>query len=500
MKTNTPCTLRLDVSQVIHSRFEGVGIGWDPYHYYPLAEEEWSLLLERVDFLRPRKIRLMVHPYFYIQAVRPSGEVVCDFASPKMQAAYRILAYCQLRGIDVIFGDWNPPDRYGLPLEVDSLPWVRTIGAMLAYLIRERKFTCITKYNFINEPNGSWHTFGFGQWSRGLSLLGEQLRVRGLYPQLSLIGPDTIGFDPVWLSDTVAAHRNRIPAYDVHLYTRLEHVMDGSLAATLAELRQAIPPNDPRGANKRVYVTEMGLTDWPGNGDQQLGVKNFVYGIGMAAFFAHIAGAGLSGCYGWHMDDAAHLNYIEDCRGNPIGEFRYPEVPDANTLKVWGFWNSLAGRMDGEARADSSIRPWFYVWSLLSRLFSGDGKVIDAGFSGENGGMLAVAVLLTREDGGQDLSFLVVNPAASPRRLKIEIAGLADAVQFGKFVYAEEWRPTDVRGFPRLAETVRFVHPAAGVLQEIPAASVLFYSTAEGGRPVTVGRDHIRKILPESKY
>ena len=122
---------------------------------------------------------------------------------------------------------------------------------------------------------------------------------------------------------------------------------------------------DPDAASKGLYLAEAGVIQGRVNGDQQPRVKTFAYGVLMADLVAQAA------CHrrwraasAWDLDDAMHV-----VNGRP-----HPAIPDDLTLKVWGFWNTQGGAMGHPA--DEAIRPWFYTWSLMSRLFPKGARVI----------------------------------------------------------------------------------------------------------------------------
>ena len=70
----------------------------------------------------------------------------------------------------------------------------------------------------------------------------------------------------------------------------------------------------------------------------------------------------------WDLDDAMHA-----VNGNHT-----PNPPDDLTLKVWGFWNSQGAKMGKPA--EMAVRPWFYTWALMSRLFPKGSRIIEQPF------------------------------------------------------------------------------------------------------------------------
>ena len=61
----------------------------------------------------------------------------------------KLLSFCQDRGIEVIYGEFNPPDR---SLKADDA-WVKMSVDYLDWLVREKGFDCIRHFIIFNEPD-----------------------------------------------------------------------------------------------------------------------------------------------------------------------------------------------------------------------------------------------------------------------------------------------------------------------------------------------------------
>jgi hypothetical protein len=194
----------------------------------------------------------------------------------------------------------------------------------------------------------------------------------------------------------------------------------------LTAKREILAKNDPHWAEKPRFLGESGLITGRVNGDQQPRVKTFEYGVMMADYVAQVGRAGWQGALAWDLDDAMHA-------------VKWAPVPNDLTLKVWGFWNS-AGALMGRPQ-EFTPRPWFYTWSLASRLFPRGCRLIRA----SHDPVPRLRVLAGLREGR--LSVMIVNNDAQPRTVLLKPA--RDGLRVTqRWVYFDGDRPSDGRGYP----------------------------------------------------
>jgi hypothetical protein len=196
------------------------------------------------------------------------------------------------------------------------------------------------------------------------------------------------------------------------------------------------------------------------NGDQQPRVKTFPYGVLMADYLAQAARAGWAGAAAWDMDDAMHVN---------TGGHVVPPVD--RTLKIWGFWNTQGAAMGHPE--DEAIRPWFYTWSLLSRLFPPGSRIVASKIDAEAPGLRTLA---GTRDFGRQVSIMVVNDADEARTVRVVVPG------FGRraltvYRYFDEDRPVDANGFPAASRELPTADLTRGINVEMPSRGVAFAAT-----------------------
>ncbi|MDX2227679.1 MAG: hypothetical protein SFY92_11395, partial [Verrucomicrobiae bacterium] len=374
-----------------------------------------------------------------------------DWDSPHMRSLYRYLDFCQESGIGVFLSQWEPhncaraSDSY-IPLNTAHPRNAWSLAEGLDHLIRRRGYSCITHLILFNEPNNM-----SGNWEAWLALLEHtraELDARGLADRVKLLGPDSVEFGD-WLRRTVLRKHAWLDAYDVHRYALKEELLAGDLENGLTGLIEFARRNDPQGWSKPFYVTEAGT--WPAGTGTQVNpeIKTYVCGLEMADYAVQALRAGVNAVSAWMMEDS---NLPPGLGG--------PDAPDYN----WGLW--------GDKREGFAFRPWFYTWSLLTRLFPA-GSVIYRMPQPEKVRLLAARKDLP--DGRTDWSLCGVNRRDQPVTVEW-ILPVASSDTFQVYEYAETHRPTDAAGFPQPVGTVTR-ETGQPLRRTLPPSSAVFLSS-----------------------
>jgi hypothetical protein len=329
----------------------------------------------------------------------------------------------------------------------------------------------------MNEPAGLESAPGvpldFVTWRTAIIHLHTALQKRGLENKVRIVGTDGPGDWNRWIEKTAkeAELRDCIGAYEYHLYAHLKtdkwlpSLLEGKLETDeLRPRRLVVNTHDPRGATKPFFMGEAGIDD--GNkGDNQTNRFSFAYGVWMADYAVQSMRAGQAGLIAWDMDDAMHT----------WGSY------GAAGLKGWGFWNSLAG-FKGYPADDFKLRPWFYTWSLLCRLFPCGSQTLAVSATGDS----ACRVAAARLPGHGGLSFAIVNESDAPRVVTLAMSGTEPTILY-EYRYFTADRPTDENGFPAVSDIHKQVELAVGLKARLPAMGVVFLTTqarAELSAPV----------------
>jgi hypothetical protein len=452
-------TVVVDSQKTVCEAFMGFGVQWDPHEYRP-SPEAWRTILRRLDFMKPAFVRVMGSAGAYCPSVDAAGKPQYVFEQDEarirkqMGPLLAILDYAQTNGVAVMLGEWGPPrglggiDGPGHPL------WARMIADEVQWLRVGRGYTVVGLYNMMNEPNGTWMwpqgRVDYEAWSRGIRALRAEFDARGL-SAVGIAGPDNAwGWE--WIDRVSKTMPSCIGAWEMHWYAKDAEILNGEIERLLAQKRAVVLANDPAAGSKRFFLGEAGLVEGKTNGDQQPRVRTFTYGVRMADLAAQVARAGWQGVCAWDLDDAMHAN-----RGHAV-------PPTADTLKVWGFWNSQGTAMGHPE--DEAIRPWFVPWSLLCRLFPAGTRIVSADASAAAGLRVLAGVRP-----GRGPAFMAVNAADAPRAVRVRLAGTAGQ-RFACYRYFEHDCPVDAAGFPKPAEIiacdslgeVRIDFPSSGVV------------------------------------
>ncbi|MCP2337600.1 hypothetical protein [Actinomadura rupiterrae] len=447
--------------------FQGLGVHFSPFEL-ALTDAQWRRVDERLAFMRPSLLRVMITPAWYVTGLdAPSGRPVYDWDSDQMRQLYGMLDRAERLGASVVIGDWVPGiGKFDVP--GDDPRYATAVADLVEHLLDVRKYTCLALYNFHNEPNLWFPDYGdFDPWKRTLENVQGELSRRGLLDRISVVGPDATeaddflsktadtatGHDESWVVKTVDTSRGRVGAYDVHKYEYEYNVEYGDLENRLWWQRQYIDNGDT--AAKPFLVTEAGIDKGLVSPDTQKLRYDFKYGVQMADYAVQVMRAGAQGVLAWDLDDAQHTG----------GEY------GSKNLKGWGFWNSLGGQ-DGYPASDADLRPWYYTWSLLSRCFPKGSRILAVPGTGITG-VRATAALLP----GGDLSIAVVNDTDQAHTVRLNVPGVTSSLL--EYRYFADDRPADAQGFP----TPKRQASGPSFTADLPGRGVVIWTTL-GLRPL----------------
>ncbi|MHC4252656.1 MAG: hypothetical protein ACYS9X_26360 [Planctomycetota bacterium] len=473
-----PSEVAIDLRETVVESFVGIGVQWDPYSYPP-SPEKMKLITSRLDRLEPAFFRLMHNAGAYCREIDAAGKPsylwnadrAGDPEAPReLDQVYAILDYAQSRGWHVMIGEWGPPwvkvagkwERFG----TDDPRWARLVADYINHLLGDRRYTCIRWYNLVNEPNGDWSgNESYETWRDGVRNLHREFASRGLGDKILIAGPDTTGNTRwrgpfTWLDRAAEELRGEIGAYDLHWYALDEEVFGGGVERLLRAKRADALRTDPGAKSKEMFLGESGILTGKTKSDQQHRVKRFEYGVMMADYTAQVGRAGWMGVTAWDLDDAMHSNI-----------YKKPELPNESVLKVWGFWNSAgtACGMPDEERC----RPWFYVWTLMSRLFPRGWRIVEA--TGPD--LPRFRVLAATDPARRDVSVMLVNNSDEARKVTVRAPARAGPRTFAVYHYFEGDRPAGEDNAPLAKRVLERADVSQGIGVELPSRGVVFMTT-----------------------
>ena len=434
----------------LQKKILGMGVQWDPYDYYSPSPQDWNTIIQRLDFMDPSFIR--------------------DIGGGDSTDA-RILAWAQQHDSQVILGTWTPSPLSGTsPPSASAITSWASTTAQYVKSLNAQYGNVIHYYNFVNEPQN----LPISTWTRLASGLQAAFTQASMGNSVRVIGPDTYG-DPDWgatankrrsynwpLLQAIARRASGIVgAFDIHWYPYDKEVSGGSIRSVLAREKRLVVSVQARAAKLPFLVAEAGLLNGKTNGDQQPRVKTFGYGVLMADYATQVFRAGWDGISAWDLDDAMHV-----VNGKPM-----TQPPSKLTLKIWGFWNSQGAAMGDPA--DFDIRPWFYTWSLMSRMFPAGTRIVD---STEPAGTRRFRTLVGTRivDDRLIISVVLVNDVKKSRNITVRVPPDAHARTLTEYSYFRHDRPVNAQGLPVAAKILHNVSPAHKVNIFMPSRGVVF--------------------------
>lgn len=469
-----PAAVTVDVDKTVVESFLGMGIQWDPFDAYHPTARQWRTIKARIARCRPGYFRLCHSAGAYCRGFDAAGEPIYVWHDgpeppPSLDQIFFTLDFAQAHNVDVLLGEWGPP-KFGegensVRLESDDPRWARIIADYVAYLRNVKHYTCIKYYNYVNEPNGDWSgNKSYAAWIAGIRNLHREFEARDLVPAVRIIGPDTTGntdwLEPfTWLDRASKDIPEVIGAYDLHWYAQDKEVLSGAMETLLREKRAVALKADPRAHVKPMFLGESGILTGRTNGDQQPRVRTFEYAVMMADYVAQVGRAGWMGALAWDMDDAMHLNQ------GPA-----TPVPGEHTLKLWGFWNTQGTTM-GKPE-DENPRPWFTVWTLMSRLFPKGSRIVQA----DAPEMAGLRVLAGTDASKQQFSVMIVNNNSEARTVTIHVPH-GGTKTLTAYRFFERDRKADVQGFPIPSGSPKLTDLTTGVEVSLPSRGAVFLTT-----------------------
>lgn len=432
--------------------FLGYGVQWSAYPWCDPTDEDWERVFERLDYMRVPIVRCMLRAYWYCEGYDSSGKPIYNWESARMQKLYRLLDYCEDRGVPVMIGEWDDPacdeDRQDsaadrlqpYAIEETDPRWSVLICDFLEHLVRNRGYSCLRYYNLINEPNGDWSGCAdFDRWKVGVQNLHREMGRRGLLEQIGVIGPDTTWQkDHYWVELAVRQLPEQMSAYEVHEYAPIADVESGWLEQHFRAKKRYVERYDWAGGEKKPFfmgevgMDERGPVEPHGGEDSHPNIYDHIYGVWVADYLVQCSRAGMDGAVAWMLDDAMHI--VKDKQST------WPDLQGV-LWKKWGFFNSMAEEIGHPE--DSALRPWYYTWSLMSRSIPPGSRIVGCNYLETTG----LRVLAARTPVGRT-TYVVVNDCEASRAVKIVDRDSDAAVAWSRYHYFPEDRPTDDNGYP----------------------------------------------------
>jgi hypothetical protein len=471
----------IEAGSVLCGRFLGAGVQWDPPDsgIPDFTEQQWERICRRIDFMRAGFARVMLAAEYYVSGFDGRNRPRYDWNSAQMQRLYRILDYCQSRGVTVMIGEWNKPFW---ARTYEDARWMEAIVEFLDHMRNSKGYTCIAYYNFVNEPNGDWMMPDttpeqrWLRWESGVRALHGALDRCGFLDWISICGPDS-AYDDEWVDRCADTMPEVMGQYEFHIYKDYDReVLDGSIEKLVAQKRKYITEHDPQGAAKHLWLGELGMKERCNfDLDCQDRVYDFDYGVLILDASIQAIRGGAAGIIPWDLDDAMH--------------FGSKDSASKGQLKRWGMWNSLGGLKLGEIDyppGDTELRPWYYTMSLCTRLFPAGCKTVYASEPGTD--HIRVAAARIEKGARRDLSVMLVNESDAAQTVRLTVPEARGNISLNKYHYFKGDRPVDCNGFPAIKEVLAEVDLAKGMEVVLPSRGAVLLTSLETGPAIQFGQ------------
>jgi len=402
--------IKINESKITTKNFLGFGAEWDSYSYddNKVNDKDFALIEKRMEWMKIPLVRvMMIAKWCYL------GNGKYDWNTTDMKELYRHLDLCQKLGITVFLTEWGCNNNWLKIPDVEKVSdkkYAEIICTYLDYLINKKKYTCIKAFILGNEPNLSG--YGWAAWKTGVENLSAELKKRGLDKKVVLTGSDQSNGDD-WHEKAVDQLQDYFGVYDNHKYANDEMVRPGELFDYFKGLKDYALKHDPKSKNKPFIVGEAGLNNFAKHPYGNEKIDTVYYGIFMADYAVQAVNAGSSAVFTWMLDDNSHQNFY------------------------WGLWKDKKNGM--------KLRPYFYVWSLLTRYFPSKSTVYNLGKVSDDVRILAISI--PKKNGKKNWSFCFVNRGDQPIKIELKIPG-EDVRKFKNFTYSDKTIKVDKNGFP----------------------------------------------------
>lgn len=443
----------------------GFGGEWDPHFWREpnvrrgCNEEAWTTVQERIRSIRVGRVRMMLMPDWYEPdndnrdpADTDSNKFTWD--SEPMKSLYRHLDFCQATGIRVTLTWWCAPVKR----QIDGAPYwlafpdvkewcsapnnvaecAENVVAGLRHLIKERGYTCIDAFTFMNEPD--WTFFNndnkvdFNYYATICRAIHEKLKKAGLRQCLKLDLADD-SMHRGWIKQSVENLGDIADHFNAHSY-----IFSCEDSGYPNAMRTWVRERVKQCGDKPFSTNELGTRHYQG-AYSATDVETFERAFCVSQFAILGLNEGMTGALFWGLYD----QYYYDGKNPDDGS-------NGGLMKT-----NLMAYITDKWR----IRPTGQAWTLICTGAPRESRVYPG--TSDNSDVDAVALSLPNDTG---TNILLVNRATTPQIVQLKSiptnshkTGTAKISIFGRNGVKEpeshKWEETSVLELP--SETLMLV-------------------------------------------
>ena len=323
--------------------FQGFGAEWDPFYWMSrnvnkgCDQAGWTLITNRIKELNVGIVRMWMQLY-WCQTSKDLTNWVWD--TDQMKSIFKYLDFCQQNNIDVILTDWGWSMWAGLKYRNPAdIRYAKGMAYYLKEFIINRGYTCIKYFIIGNEPDKEMaYNYGFDSYIQAYQNLHQELINNGIRDKIKLIAPDiAYSLELTFMQNCIDRMKDILDGYDFHRYAEYNETSNFNLTSTsdtlryhLDRWRDEVLARDPNGANKCMFVSEIG--------DDQGLINTFDFALRLADYGTTILTTRLQGASAWIMHDIWYYDQVD-------------------FLMDWGMWKYVDNGW--------ALRPWSQSYGLL---------------------------------------------------------------------------------------------------------------------------------------
>lgn len=425
--------------------------------------EDWeNVIVPRIRKMQVQSLRVMVLPQWYEPQNDNGDPAVADYAgfrfdSPEMQSLYPILDLAQEMKIPVTIVPWGAtPESFmssakGWIVRPENLEeYAENISALLYYLIKECKYTCIDEVTPGNEPDGWWIVPA--EYVAICKALHARLKADGLlgHVRLNLIDSTDRGGHFGFIEECTRQLDGIADVINSHTYifgyeTPTKDIMQWeekncSIAASIG---------------LRHCVGEFG-SNQPTSSSRQTDIDLYRRGVLMVRNAISFLAAGAYNISYWQLFDQY-----------------YGRHDDYRAMQQLGMWRSVKADYTSEPYhhlidCDYEVRPQYYAYSLLTRFVRPGAQVFRMDADGDLG--LTNALCVRNKD--KSYVYIVANQENEDLHVTLRNERKNIRGRYEKYVYQEGYLPKGDEMIPSKQGKFRV---DGHICETVPANSVVLY-------------------------
>lgn len=333
--------------------------------------KDWKNIIEkRVKEMGIQRFRVMILPQWYEPENDNNDPYLINwdkftFNSPEMQSLYRELDLAQQQNIEVTLTVWGAQINHFLAGDnggnwvvapADYQEWSENISALMQYLLKEKKYTCIKEITPVNEPDWSYLIHGkrasTAEYIEMCKVLDQRFKKDGIRDKVDFSLSDNSDGGSGTHKYLAACTRELSSVADVfnsHTYIFGYETPNSTILDWERQNYELC-----KSAGKLHFVGEFGGNQCVGAARQK-DINLYERGVLMARITINLLNAGASGVSYWSLLDQY-----------------YGKNDNYEGMQQLGLWKYVKNAYAQDTcyknmTCDYEVRPQYYAYSLLTR-------------------------------------------------------------------------------------------------------------------------------------